>query len=78
MKINIKCFGKLAQKYECDHSKSNLLELAEGSKVSEAIEALNIEGGETKIVFVNHRINDFNTPLKEGDRVTLVPATGGM
>ena len=78
MKVNIKCFGKLAENHDCDHSKTTLLELNEGSNVAEALDALGIEGDQTKIVFVNHRVKDASTSLRDGDRVSLFPATGGM
>ena len=78
MKVNIKCFGDLAKNHSCDHHKSTEVELTEGEKVSKIMDAFGITEEEAKIVFVNHRISDADKLLKDGDRVSLVPATGGM
>jgi len=78
MKVNIKCFGDLAKNHSCDHHKSTEVELTEGEKVSKIMDAFGITEEEAKIVFVNHRISDVDKLLKDGDRVSLFPATGGM
>jgi molybdopterin converting factor small subunit len=54
------------------------VELTEGEKVSKIMDAFGITEEEAKIVFVNHRISDVDKLLKDGDRVSLFPATGGM
>ena len=78
MKIDIKCFGNLAKKYDCDHNEPIAIELTEGEKVSNILDAFGITAEEAKIVFLNHKISGLNQSLKDGDRVTLVPPTGGM
>ncbi len=78
MKVDIKCFGKLAEKYECNHNETTAIELTEGEKVSKILDAFGITEEEAKIVFLNHKISGLNQPLKDGDRVSLVPPTGGM
>jgi molybdopterin converting factor small subunit len=78
MKVNFKCFGNLAKKYDCEYNETTVIELTEGEKVSKIMDAFGITEAEAKIVFVNHRISGSNQSLKDGDRVSLAPATGGM
>jgi sulfur carrier protein ThiS len=78
MKINLKCFADLAERYACDYKSSVPVELSEGSKVSHVMETSGIPEKDVRIVFVNGQVTGMNKPLRHGDRVTLVPATGGM
>lgn len=78
MKVNVKCLGDLAKKGKCKHNETTPVELSAGEKVSKIMDELGIKNEETKIVFVNHRISESDRSLKDGDRVTLVPPTGGM
>ena len=78
MKIHLKCFADLAERFECDYHAASPLETAGGADVAEVMRRSGIPEESVKIVFVNGRIADPHAPLVEGDRVTLVPATGGM
>ena len=78
MKVKLKCFGNLAKKYDCDYNETTTIEMTEGEKVVKILDAFGITEAEAKIVFVNHRISGSDHPLKDGDRVSLAPATGGM
>lgn len=78
MKINLKCFADLAQRYACDYRAATTLDLNKGSTVDALMRASGIARDEVRIVFVNGRISGAQQTLNDGDRVTLVPATGGM
>lgn len=78
MKINLKCFADLADKYECDYRSTTVVEAEEGSTVEGVMEQSGIERSDVRIVFVNGVVTNANRRLGQGDRVTLVPATGGM
>lgn len=78
MKINLKCFADLAEHYDCDFQVSTAMDVAEGSKVGKVMSKSGIPEKDVKIIFVNDKITDVEHSLNDGDRVTLVPATGGM
>jgi len=78
MKVNIKCFSTLSDKFDCSYDHEVSLDLDEKTTVGDAIDTLHIPKGDVKIAFLNNRIVDVHQPLKKGDRLTLVPATGGM
>ena len=77
MKINVKCFAGLADQYECDYRKTMELDVPEAGNASDAVRSLGIGEDEVELVFVNGKITGKNKRLWNGDRVTLVPATGG-
>ena len=78
MKVNIKCFSTLSDQYACSHDQAVSVDLEDGDTVRRAIDTMHIPKDQVKISFVNNRIVDLEQPLKHGDRLTLVPATGGM
>ena len=78
MKVNIKCFSKLADPESCDYSDSTSYNITEGQKVVDLFEQVGISKDDVKIAFVNGRIVDFDTTLSDGDSVGLAPAVGGM
>ena len=78
MKINLKCFADLADRYECDYQKTTTLNMNDGSTVGKVMQDSGIPVTDVKIVFVNGKIAGAGQLLNDGDRVTLVPATGGM
>ena len=78
MKVNIKCFSSLSDQFECRYDKEVSIELEQGDTVHGAIDKMRIPDREVKITFLNNQIVDIDHPLKDGDRLTLVPATGGM
>ena len=78
MKINVKCFSTLSDEFECRYDKEVSLDLEKGDTVHGAIEKMHIPDRKVKITFLNNKIVDTDQPLKDGDRLTLVPATGGM
>ena len=78
MKIEIKCFSKLATGDKCDYRESTLYELAQGQTVEDLFQKVGINKDDVKLVFVNSKKVDFSAVLSEGDRVGLAPAIGGM
>lgn len=78
MKIELKCFADLAKQYACDYAKGADMEMPGGSTAGDVMRAVGIAQDEVKIVFVNGRIKDPGHLLENGDRLALVPATGGM
>ncbi len=78
MKINIKCFSTQSEEFECSYDKSVSMDMEEGETVHRAIHKMQIPDGKVKIAFLNNQIVDIEKPLKDGDKLTLVPATGGM
>lgn len=78
MNVNIKCFADLAERFDCTYEKATPKSVADGATVGTVMSASGISEDEVKIVFVNGEVSGVNRSLQDGDRVTLVPATGGM
>ena len=78
MKVNLRCFAKLANGDTCDYRNAMAYELGHGQTVENLAHLAGVTQEAVKIVFVNGRKKGFNTVLSEGDRVGLVPAVGGM
>jgi molybdopterin converting factor small subunit len=78
MKVAVKCFATLADGETCDYKGATEYDVSEGAQVGELIQKLDIPDEQVKIVFINGRKGDPSTVLKEGDRVGLAPAVGGM
>ena len=78
MKVNLKCFSKLANADTCDYKDSTPYELEDGQSVRDLVGQAGISSDDVKIVFVNSRKTDFETVLSDGDNVGLAPAVGGM
>ena len=78
MKVNLRCFSKLANQDGCDFNESTPYGLDDGQTVEDLVKRAGIAREDVKIAFVNSRIVNFGTPLAAGDHVGLAPATGGM
>ena len=78
MNIKVKCFADLAERFDCDFRTPRDLDLCGGAKVANVIGAFGIADNDVKIIFVNGKITGLNHTLRDGDRVTLVPSSGGM
>ena len=78
MKVNLKCFSSLSDSDSCDYRNSTTYELEEGQTVNDLTSRAGIARDDVKIAFVNNRRSDFDTVLRDGDRVGLAPAVGGM
>ena len=78
MKVNLRCFSKLANQDSCGFNANTSYSLDKGDTVENLVQRAGIAREDVKIAFVNSRIADFDTILADGDRVGLAPATGGM
>ena len=78
MKVNLKCFADLSERYECRYDEKTNVEMPEGTTVKSFIMNYGIPYETVKVSFVNGVISDANYQLRDGDDLTLVPAVGGM
>lgn len=78
MQISLRCFSKLSESDVCDFREGDEHEISEGAKVKSLIDKLGFRQDEIKLIFVNGKIVDFDTVLKDGDRVGLAPPQLGM
>ena len=78
MKINLKCFAKLSKGDVCDFTGSDQHEISEGETIKGLLTQLGLAQEEIKVIFVNHKISDFDTVLYDGDQVGLAPPVGAM
>jgi molybdopterin converting factor small subunit len=78
MKIHLKCFASLVNPDTCDYKDSTEYELTEGQTIENLVKKAGVDMKDLKIAFVNGRIVEVDTVLKDGDQVGLAPAVGGM
>ena len=78
MKVSIKCFSELVNPDTCNFKESTTYHLDDGQSVRDLAQRAGIASEDVKIAFVNSRIVSLDTVLREGDRVGLAPAVGGM
>ena len=78
MKVHLKCFASLPEKYACDYADGTEHEIESGDTVGKFADRMNIPAEEIKIVFVNGKKAAVDTVLNNGDRLAFAPATGGM
>ena len=78
MRVNLRCFSKLANQDTCNFNENTSFDLDKDHTVGDLVERAELAREDVKIAFVNGRIVDFDTTLADGDRVGLAPATGGM
>lgn len=78
MKVNLVCFSKLVNPDTCDYRDATVYDLPEGRTVEDLARVAGIAPDDVKIAFVNASISGFETVLRDGDRVGLAPAVGGM
>ncbi len=78
MKIYVKCFATFAREGTCDYRWATPFDLPAGQTIKVLLRRLGVAREAVKIAFVNNRIVPLDKVLKEGDRVALAPAVGGM
>ena len=78
MKVNLRCFSKLANQNTCNFFENTSYNLDKGHTVEDLVKRAGIARDDVKIAFVNSRISDLDTTLADGDRVGLAPEVGGM
>ena len=78
MKISLKCFAQLSEENVCDFRDGDDREISEGETVRDVSKRLGFQPDAIKIIFVNGKIAELDTVLRDGDRLGLAPAEGGM
>jgi molybdopterin converting factor small subunit len=78
MKVNLKCFAELSEGDVCDYTGSDQYEISEGDTVENLLDRLRMPKEEIKIIFLNHKIVDFDAVLHDGDQLGLAPPVGAM
>ena len=78
MNVNVKCFSRLSELYDCGYRESTSVGLPDEAGINAARKEIGIPAEEISIVFVNGIISKKDETLGDGDRLTFVPATGGM
>jgi molybdopterin converting factor small subunit len=78
MKVNVKCFARLAKDQVCDYKNSTQYEMSQGATISNLIAQLGLRREDIKIIFLNSSLGQAEAVLHDGDNVALAPVTGGM
>jgi len=73
MKITIKLFATLRK----GRFEEKIMDLPEGVRIEKVIRQIAIPEKEVNLIFINGRNADFNTPLSEGDTISIFPPVGG-
>ena len=78
MKISLKCFAKLSEANVCDFRDGDEREISPAETVRSVVQQLGFQPDDVKVIFVNGKIAELDTVLRDGDRLGLAPAEGGM
>ena len=79
MSVKVKLFSTLREHREDkDCIKECAYDLNDGNTVEHAVNKLQVDKNDIKIVLVNGRDAGLDTEIKEGDVVAVFPPTGGM
>jgi molybdopterin converting factor small subunit len=78
MKVRLKCFSSLPEKYACDYTDGVEHQVQPGETVERFASRIDISEEDIKLIFVNGKKVDKTYVLSDGDRVAFAPATGGM
>ena len=79
MKINVKCFASLSTDDNCRHDQLRSITLSDdNATVGNLAEHVQVSENKIATVFLNGKRSGLDARLSDGDRVTLVPAVGGM
>ncbi len=73
MQIELKCYATLKEM----EPESGKLRLAEGARVEDALQAVDMPTEKVKLIFVNGIHANLKKELKSGDRVGVFPPVGG-
>ena len=78
MKVRLRLFATFAQYLPSDADGDGVtLALPDGAVLSEALSALHLPVGEEYVIAVNGTHREGDTPLADGDEVTLFPPLSG-
>ena len=72
--ITVKLFATLTP---LTPENSDAYPVPEGATVHDVIRALSVPEEDAKLIFINGRKAEFDTPLKSGDRLGIFPPVGG-
>jgi molybdopterin converting factor small subunit len=72
--ITVKLFATLTP---LTPENSDAYPVAEGTTVHDVIRQLSVPEEDAKLIFINGRKAEFDTPLKSGDRLGIFPPVGG-
>ena len=78
MKIHLKCFAGLPERYDCDYTGGTEHDLLSGETIEQFASRKSISEDDMKLIFINGRKVEKETVLENGDRLAFAPATGGM
>lgn len=78
MRINLTCFADLAERYDCDYLKVTVLDMGDDATVGHVMRDTGIPAAAVAFVLVNGQVCKEKEPLHDGDRITLIPVSGGM
>jgi sulfur-carrier protein len=73
MKITVKLFATLRR----GRFDRKTMECDDGVVIHDLVKMFEIPEKEAAIIFVNSRLAEFNTVLKEGDTLAIFPPVGG-
>lgn len=72
--ITVKLFATLTP---LTPENSDAYPVADGTTVHDIIRQLSVPEEEAKLIFINGRKAEFDSPLKSGDRLGIFPPVGG-
>lgn len=79
MSVKVKLFSTLREDREKEVcTKECTYDLTGNDTVENAVEALNVNKDDIKILLVNGLDAELSTTIKDGDTVSVFPPTGGM
>lgn len=73
IRVEVRLFASFRQ----GRKKTQIMEVNEGTTISDIIKALNIDEDEVAIMLLNGRDGPSNRELKDGDVVSIFPPIGG-
>ncbi len=77
MRLEVKLFASLRDKYPKDTKGVLTVEMPAGSTVAHLVKHLEIPENLPLVVMINGRREPESAPLKDGDRVGIFPPVGG-
>ncbi|MFZ5821945.1 MAG: MoaD/ThiS family protein [Chloroflexota bacterium] len=78
MQVTVKLYATLTRYGQSERAGAPFtIEMPEHATLQQLIEQLNIPAQETKVMFVNGIIREFEFTLKDGDEVGIFPPIGG-